>query len=278
MPAEEPVGETATQEAVRPEQASRPRPAPPEMPSERQRGAELATGPAAADGPVTAAVAPAESGASGGQSSQSQQHQVAGDRDRAVAATDGTNAPAFSLAEATRASAPAQPAANDRELAVRDLSELNTQLATRAKLVRTPGRDEFTVRLELPEVGQVSVRIVRDAGGVAVNLQTSSDSLRRALQSQMPNLESALRENGVQMSSFSAGDRGDQRDDAYQAWFGGQQAGSGQHRRGEALYNPGPAAGVAASAAEAAVDSAAQTAGPAAQGDTGSDRGFSRWA
>ncbi|MBI5833075.1 MAG: transglycosylase SLT domain-containing protein [Armatimonadetes bacterium] len=275
---EQPAEAEDAQASARTEQASRPRALAPDVLAERQRPSAAAEQALATNAPVTAAVAAAQPGSTGGQSSHSGQRQVSAEPTRAVSATDGTNVPTFSLAEASRTAAPAQVTQGGTEVAARDLSDMTAQLAGRAKLVRTPGHDEFTVRLELPEVGQVAVRIVRDGGGVSVNLQTGSDSLRRALQDQMPHLESALREQGVQMSSFSAGDRGDQRQDAYQAWFG-QQAGQGQQqRRGEAMYQPGTNAGVNVEPTVDAVGPAQSVGGQPVRDDLGSDRGFSRWA
>ena len=53
-----------------------------------------------------------------------------------------------------------------------------------------------------PEAGQVSIRVTRQAEAVHVVLSTSHEGLRQQLQQELPRLQTALREHGLELGQF----------------------------------------------------------------------------
>ncbi len=106
--------------------------------------------------------------------------------------------------------------------------DLSAEVVRRARLLRSPGRDEFSVELRHPEAGTVSVRVVREAQAVHVSLTCAHAGLRRELQAQLPELQSALREQGLQLGSF------DTATPQQHQTFGGSGSGQAQQQQSAA--------------------------------------------
>jgi flagellar hook-length control protein FliK len=92
-------------------------------------------------------------------------------------------------------------------LARASVPELVETVVQRARVLRTPGRDEFVVRLELPHSGEIQVSVVRQAESVSVVLHTPHEGLRRELQANLPSLERALGEHGLALTGCEVGSR-----------------------------------------------------------------------
>lgn len=211
----------------------RPLPETPERPAPPRGGERIETMLA-----QSAAAGPAQPAADAGL-----QRDAQGDRPTAQpapavrpAATDAAPA-AFSLEQAsrpqsaTRADATA-PVVLDRA------DQMPSEVVRRAQLLRTPGRDEFSVEVRHPEAGTINVRVVRDAEAVHVSLSCSHSGLRRELQAQLPALEAALREQGLQLGRFDTAPQ-----QQHQTFQGGEyqqaQQQAPQHaagQRGATLY------------------------------------------
>jgi len=142
-------------------------------------------------------------------------------------AADAAQPAVFSLAQASRP----QPVAAADQAATMVLErpeDLSAEVVRRARLLRSPGRDEFSVELRHPEAGTVSVRVVREAQAVHVSLTCAHAGLRRELQAQLPELQSALREQGLQLGSF------DTATPQQHQTFGGSGSGQAQQQQSAA--------------------------------------------
>ncbi|MBI2302305.1 MAG: flagellar hook-length control protein FliK, partial [Armatimonadetes bacterium] len=117
----------------------------------------------------------------------------------------GATQPVFSLDQPVAARAAAASAPPAAQHVAADPTELRQVVVQHARLVQSPGHDEFTVAVKHPEAGDVSIRIVRDADGVQVSLQTGHAGLRRELQEQLPQLREALGQHGLSLDSFELG-------------------------------------------------------------------------
>ncbi|MCC7491359.1 MAG: transglycosylase SLT domain-containing protein [Fimbriimonadaceae bacterium] len=119
-------------------------------------------------------------------------------------------APVFSLGETARTAATRPTERPSGPLVADNPREVTQQIAGQARLLRSPGSDQFTVEVRHPEAGQVAIRVLRDASGVHVTMQTSHEGLRREMQQQLPQLQEALREHGLALGSFDVGRRDQQ--------------------------------------------------------------------
>lgn len=82
-------------------------------------------------------------------------------------------------------------------------AKLIDQVVSQVKLSQTDGRSDLTVRLNPPELGSLSVRIVQDAQGITSEIQASSNQVRNLLQAHMPALMSALSDAGLRVDAVN---------------------------------------------------------------------------
>ena len=64
------------------------------------------------------------------------------------------------------------------------------------------GRTEFTMELNPESLGKITVRLVSTQGRVEVSISAENESTRQLLQSRGENIETALRENGVELERY----------------------------------------------------------------------------
>ena len=132
------------------------------------------------------------------------QERSAGDHTTPVESTSRADGPpaVFSLDQAAATQHVAHETTGRSTMTLDQPQDLTSELVRRARLIRSPGRDEFTVDLRHPEAGAVSVRVVRQAETLHITLTCSHNGLRRELQAQMPALQEALRQQGLELGSF----------------------------------------------------------------------------
>lgn len=64
------------------------------------------------------------------------------------------------------------------------------------------GRTEFTMELNPENLGKITVRLVSTQGRIDVSISAENESTRQLLQSRGENIETALRENGVELERY----------------------------------------------------------------------------
>jgi len=64
------------------------------------------------------------------------------------------------------------------------------------------GRTEFTMELNPESLGKITVRLVSTQGRIDVSISAENESTRQLLQSRGENIETALRENGVELERY----------------------------------------------------------------------------
>jgi len=114
-------------------------------------------------------------------------------------------APALARAETTSRPAEIVPARSTQ--AAKPDAELNQrvidQVVRAVSLHRFQDRTDLVVKLNPPELGSLSVRIVQDAQGMTSQIQATSENVRSLLQAHLPLLVDALSDAGVRLNSVT---------------------------------------------------------------------------
>lgn len=76
------------------------------------------------------------------------------------------------------------------------------EVVTHAKAVARDGTVEFHMRLDPPELGQVRVHLIADGDAVRGQVVVADDSVRRMIESQLPELRQRLEAAGVTVQQF----------------------------------------------------------------------------
>jgi flagellar hook-length control protein FliK len=88
-----------------------------------------------------------------------------------------------------------------QELGLKDTQELVGQLVEQAKLTQRPGASEMTIRLKPENLGEMTVRIVAESGGViSAAFHSNNSEVRAILQEALPAIRQELSSSGLKVS------------------------------------------------------------------------------
>ncbi|MBP3960894.1 flagellar hook-length control protein FliK [Gemmata sp. G18] len=76
-------------------------------------------------------------------------------------------------------------------------------IITHAHVIARGGKTEFQIRLDPPELGTVRIRLTSDGDGINGQVVVASDSVRRMIESQLPELRQRLEATGVTVQNLS---------------------------------------------------------------------------
>lgn len=77
------------------------------------------------------------------------------------------------------------------------------QVVQQVRLQQSDGAADLTIRLNPPDLGQLQLRVTRDASGVFTHIEASNNRVQGLLEAHMPLLMDSLTQAGVRMDSVS---------------------------------------------------------------------------
>ncbi|AMV25033.1 Flagellar hook-length control protein [Gemmata sp. SH-PL17] len=119
----------------------------------------------------------------------------------ATGASSATAAGTFAQALTTQASTVQQPTATVQ--APTPTAQVADGIITHAHVIARGGKTEFQIRLDPPELGAVRIRLTSDGDGINGQVVVASDSVRRMIESQLPELRQRLEATGVTVQNLN---------------------------------------------------------------------------
>ena len=91
----------------------------------------------------------------------------------------------------------------DEEISLTETNRLFRQVIEQVGRQQGSGRQEITLRLKPPNLGQVRLVLLHRTGTISARFEVENDFVRGALQSNITQLEETLAEQGIQVEELS---------------------------------------------------------------------------